>query len=498
MTEPRSNEDSRTSIPPVTVGPRTLAFLWSCAGVSTSYVLGASALERPLIGIPAGLWLIAGTVLGTHALTKRSETAERGSENSTSNAAAFLNRAQARLLAFNTATGLELPRWEAMENGLREVTRLPARTAQMFAPGVSRLIERRANRPVTVKVGVDLSESDTRRILGAAPSISAASGVRLSFVRVPAGALNTAREDLSGLDGLIRRGSDGDLFVFVPESPSHPASWFDWSIQPPLSFATVFPTRLDCAQVEFGRVDLSTPGNADLVAGLSAAAAVLSRSPHRVSGSAPWRRRALSNIDPEQGPVAEIFGELSRRFEAATKQNPAGLSDRTRLFDTAARIVSAWALLCDRTLPAERREHIAQLASEGLEQEPTQVLRLAAAQFAAGDDNAGLRSLLWARRCLRSSGAQCAVDPLAFIQSEIEHGRAGGLSIGRVAAGLALLWGTGELGRGNYLRDDIADDLRHSNWLAGRDQDIALIDHVMNELDSAEHQDSELLLRRAA
>ena len=164
----------------------------------------------------------------------------------------------------------------------------------------------------------------------------------------------------------------------------------------------------------------------------------------------------------------------------------------------ATLLVSAWALLCDRTLPAERREHIAQLASEGLEQEPTQVLRLAAAQFAAGDDNAGLRSLLWARRCLRSSGAQCAVDPLAFIQSEIEHGRAGGLSIGRVAAGLALLWGTGELGRGNYLRDDIADDLRHSNWLAGRDQDIALIDHVMNELDSAEHQDSELLLRRAA
>jgi hypothetical protein len=128
--------------------------------------------------------------------------------------------------------------------------------------------------------------------------------------------------------------------------------------------------------------------------------------------------------------------------------------------------------------------NLASLACEGFEKHAPQVLRLAAAQFAAGHDDDALRSLQWGVRVLRSSNAECTVDPLAFVQSEIELGQPGGLSTGRIAAGLALLWATTETSRHPFLRDDLTDDLRHAGWLMGRDHDRAVLERVMLTLEA--------------
>ena len=93
----------------------TLAFLVDSGVVLR--MLGASTRERPLIGIPAGLWLIAGTVLGTHASRSDPDCGAEGEQHIQRRRVS--QSLQARLLAFDTATGLELPRWDAVENGLR-------------------------------------------------------------------------------------------------------------------------------------------------------------------------------------------------------------------------------------------------------------------------------------------------------------------------------------------------------------------------------------------
>ena len=88
-----------------------------------------------------------------------------------------------------------------------------------------------------------------------------------------------------------------------------------------------------------------------------------------------------------------------------------------------------------------------------------------------------------------------AVDPLAFIRVRSSMGvRAAIDQTRRRGAGPSV--GHGRARARNYATT--SPTTCALELAAGRDRDIALIDHVMNELDDGGHQDSELLLRRAA
>jgi hypothetical protein len=119
-------------------------------------------------------------------------------------------------------------------------------------------------------------------------------------------------------------------------------------------------------------------------------------------------------------------------------------------------------------------------------------------QIATGQAEAGIRSLLWARRRLAANAVDCAVDPLPFVQSEIAMACNNDLSLGRVAAGLTLLFATSPVANHPYLREDLADDLNHAGWLSGRSSDRELLMRVMRELETAEQRDEASSLRRAA
>ena len=507
------HSDERHTVPPAhsAIGPRTLAMLWSCAGVCTGYVLGMQSLAEPALGLPLGAWLVGGSIALSHIAASRAAAGSASSRfplrRSIANTVTFLQPCEDRLERL-WDSGTDALGWGRIESLTQRAATLPLRAARSVrtlehVSPLARLREGSVDGVKSLRIGVDLNDADASHLINAGAG-TLNSSLRIQWVRTPAGAFNSAREDLRGLDALVRRkvdrpGDPGRTFAFVPEDRDRPAGWFDWSIVPPLSFASLFPTRLDPAQVELGGANLGDPDQARLAAAMVVAAAAMGRADCRVRDGRWVARPSIGNPTDPTGPIASAMNNLCAAFETVTVKFAAHHQpDCPPFMRAAARLVGAWASTSDLALNADRREKLLTLAAEGMETEPQQVLRVAAGQFAVGNEQAGIRSLLWARRRLRATAAECAVDPLAFVQSEIELGRPGGMSLGRVAAGLTLLWSTCPPERHAYLREDLLDDLGHAGWLMGREQDRELLTRIMDELDRAEHSDHATTLRHAA
>lgn len=509
-----THSDERFTVTPApsAIGPRTVAMLWSCAGVCTGYVLGISAITAPVLGLPLGAWVVAGSVAATHLYTSRRRQRFDNNSRNTTSSTPLCHSATLPLSHFlppSLLSNISLPRWGSLERITSSAVTYPLRNAadavrnlETLNP-LSRLREASADGVKTLRIGVDLSDTDALHLMQAG-SRSLSGDLRIVWTRTTSGAFNAAREDLRGHDALIRRrldrpGDQPSAFAFIPEDCDHPAGWFDWNIVPPLSFASLFPTRTDPAQIELAGCNFSDPDQARLAAAMIVAAAAMGRADCRLRDSRWSARTPIGSLTDPRGHITAAMTDVVSAFETlATKLNTHGETETPAYFRAAARLIAAWASTNDFALNADHRDKLLALTAEGLETEPQQILRVAAAQFAVGNSDAGIRSLLWARRRLRATATECVVDPLPFVQSEIELGRPGTLSLGRVAAGLTLLWSTSTADKHAYLRDDLTDDLRHAGWLAGRDDDRATLMRVMDELDRAEQTDSTMPVRRAA
>lgn len=491
-----SNERSESGSFSLRAGPRTLTMLWSCAGVGTAYVLGVDWLSQSVAGVPAGLWLVGGS-LGLAELHVR-RTAAR-----------LVDRCSNGLLgghwgrpSIDTSGHWAWPRgltgedlrstlgvWFGREGGVEERARASESLVARLGIGSVDGIQ-------TVRIGVDLTE---REFAALVPSGNTnewlTPDVRVKWVRVPAGQFSSTREELqqSGrLDAIVRRQAGGSVFAFFPERQGRPSAWLDWAAEQPLSYPGVFPSRFDAAQVELAGWSPKDVVQTSLARAMIVAGAVLSRTSARMKSARLFKDRTLDDPARAGGVGDHAMRSLAAAFLDYARRpfpRPTDSVASCGLSHAAGRLLAVWASASESTLGATDREALLIAATEGLEHEPVQVLRLSAAQIAAGQDDQGIRSFLWARRRLRTAGAECESEPLAFVQSEIELGRPGGLSLGRIAAGLTLLWATCPAERSDYLRDDVRDDLRHSGWLRGREQDLALIERVMDELVRADRED---------
>lgn len=478
--------------------------LWSCAGAGTAFVLGVDWLAEPVAGVPAGLWLVGGAI-GLAELHARG-IAERWARGLTAGRGGWGG------LALPSLPWLSLGGWgwprgfkgDELRSAFTDITR----RAGSGLSGGTRLGEKLGLGSVdgvqTVRIGVDLTEREFKE-LAPEESVSPwiAPGVRVRWFRVPSGQFSAAREDLAAhkLDALVRRQIGGSVFAFFAERPGKPAAWLDWNADLPLSYPGLFPSRFDAAQVELAGWTAADGSTNAVARELVTSGAVLSRTAARLKPARVFKDRTLDGPEVAEGVSDRALHALADAFLDYARRpfpRPAASAEQPGLIQAAGRLLAAWASSNEQTLGASDREALLTAASEGMEHEPVQVLRLATAQFAAGQDEQGMRSLLWARRRLRSAGSECVSEPLAFVQSEIEMGRPGGLSLGRIAAGLTLLWATSPAEQADYLRDDISDDLRHSGWLSGRKDDLAVIERVMNELERADANEFELRPSMAA
>ncbi len=87
-----------------------------------------------------------------------------------------------------------------------------------------------------------------------------------------------------------------------------------------------------------------------------------------------------------------------------------------------------------------------------------------------------------AERVIRERGEGPILDPLAFIEAEIELGLPGPVTFGRVAVGLCLVCATTEDAKPDYVCDDVVEEMRYSGWLIGRDADRRVLIELLRAL----------------
>lgn len=450
-------------------------FSASCIAVATAAYLGVHGLKSHIIGLPAGLWLIALLQL-----------------------AAYLRRRHARALAATgeaptrdltprlAAEALDLP----LVIGSAAAAALDSMRASATALGLSTdgisSLERRLGdsldasawpmRPI--RVGIDV----VPELFEALTEAPAATGAPVQWVRVPSGRDDDHDLRRFHLDAIVRQQGHGPVRVATAETDGLDAAWFDWSAPRPLSYASIFPLRVDAAILHLGEIDPASRDEVTLAASLVRTIATLSRSPARLTladrlrGRRPVCRGSLrpgrAPTGPSESCLLELTGLITRPADRT--------SDARR---AAARVVGAWLASTDARLELDVRRRGIDAALDILGDEPETLLRAAALRLAAGDDDAAFDAVVRADRAISSRPDHAIHDHLAFLQAEFEMGTPGPLTLGRVGAGIVLAAASSPPDRLAYVRSDIMDDIRYSSWLVGRDQDQALLVRLFSVLE---------------
>lgn len=298
---------------------------------------------------------------------------------------------------------------------------------------------------------------------------SGSGGVQFVVVRDAIG--DRAAFAALNLDALLVAAPLG-LKVLAREHKELEAGWFDWGSARPLSYPSVFPTRLDCAQAT---IDDGPMNEADLVLlrAIAEAVAAFSRVRARLTPQDRWRGRKA--ID-ERG----IGDEAMERLASALQR--AALGEVRSAHRAAARVLSAWVIRDQPGALASRERQLAELCARCAGQEAEVMLRLGAARLADMDDAGGRQALLAADRMLRTRPTLPGMDNSAFVQAELDQGRHDPRTVGRVAAGVVLACATLPVERLVFSQGDLLEEMRFSQWLVGRDQDRSLLHHLTREL----------------
>jgi hypothetical protein len=488
------------------VGPVTSFVVGSCALAATGAMLGADWLKVQSLGTPAGVWVILG---GIGLIQSRTYFKARRAAEPSTPSSAVAPRPSDRRRPFASSESVASPSRASCEPPLAGAAGLvpadPVTSALLTAAGsiadgflaVSRFGS--VSRAGTDRLEETLSEWHDRHAWPTRPlrigldvtrevseSLTAAPGaLPVEWVEIDPGLDDQADCRARSLDALVRQPAYGPLRVAAAEREGRDAAWYDWSVPPPMSYASVFPFRVDSAGFACQDKDWIEHNEAPLLRLLIETGALLSRSPMRLSFSdrLRGRRPVTSSAQPDSKPaplngaVEACMFRLSRLLDASRRESRTSAAMRA-----AARVTSAWFSTSAGYFDLDTRTAAIETAAKVLD-EPESTLRLAAARFAAGDDDAGLAALLTGHRSIRERGIEPICDHLAFLQSEIENGTADPLTLGRVAAGMGLAYAAAPVDRVEYLKEDLMDDLRYAGWLLGRDNDRALLVRVLQTLE---------------
>ena len=291
------------------------------------------------------------------------------------------------------------------------------------------------------------------------------------------------------LDAVVEFTDAGRLRVNTFTRPGFEAGWFDWSGERPLSYASVFPCRIDCERLE---VELSETDSPGMVAATIVAAAWSSRAPARLTLEDRLKgrcvgspvQRSVHRLEPWK-PVVDHIERSMRRLVLAVINAEAHRTESmapTQIERAAARATSAWLATWTGQMPdGQRREGIEACASIAGD-EAEVALRLAAARLACGSDASGFDALERADRMLRTRTLIPGIDQFAFIQAELATQMQTPLAVGRVAAGACMIGATMSADKFVHFKDDVLDELKHSQLLVGRDQDHRLLVEVFRTL----------------
>ncbi|MCC6950518.1 MAG: hypothetical protein IT433_03635 [Phycisphaerales bacterium] len=290
-------------------------------------------------------------------------------------------------------------------------------------------------------------------------------------------ALHTLRMDV-----LITPDAEGGFVFRTPELPDHEAAWYDWGMPRPISYPSLFPTRLDAANVTLA----PSPAGEDamLMRLLAETLGTLSRHQARLDLTDRLLGRRPMELNPgtcnslrQFSPTSDIMGRLAAHLTSHLADFRTGATP-TSGERAAARVLGAWAAAWPGSIDDATRRASMETAARVCADEAETMMRLAAVRFGCLDDDLGLEALQRALRLMQPDRVVLQNDPAAFLAAELAAGEPGPWTIGRLAVGVALMCATTPGEKCSYFRDDLADDLAHSPILVGRDQDQLLLRRV--------------------
>jgi hypothetical protein len=496
--------------------------------VLVAVALGADWLTHPLLGLPVGLWVIAlGFVLmravaaRTHEAKVRRTTIEFDNKPLASTAQPVQTAQAASPVGAMPSDVAPSGRADRHAHRTRRskttayTTLAPAidsvaAVARRFGPTILRDPDRfsdvretiidkldRSRWPAApVRIGLDLPWAFAQAILSA-PGVA-----NVRFEPVDASFDDETMLRRAGFDAIIRQTNAGPTRIVTPEHDGLEAGWFDWARPTPLSYASVFPSRIDPNLITFAGLSSVDDRQARTIRLLAEAAALLSRTParlgltDRIRGRRPidfrLNRWDGESIAPHAAALHAVLEQLGEIVVHAEK------GDRSPALAAAARATSAWFVTADWFACEETRRRVIESAVRVLPDEPEPALRAVAVEFADLDDDAAMETVVRAEAVMREHAHLTVADTGAFVQSEIDCGVAGPLTVGRVAAGICMMCALTEPAKLQFYRQDLTEDLRFAPWLLGRDADARVLIEVVRTIERARGQKPSFTLTTAA
>lgn len=474
-------------------GPRTTVLVGACVLVMTAYTLGFDWLASTLIGVPMGLWAIGLAMLFAqyrHQMEQERLSDAADAVDAPAAVRAATGASLRRLPRLNlSGVKLALPSADRV-SGVLELVGVPVGSVDHARRRIADVRSKVMPPHGTLRIGVDLAESDAKELIAYGLHEQNV-GVPVEWVKARSGLVTDVENDMAaaGLDVLIRRERRGDINIFVAEHPERPAAWPDWGQPLPLGYPGVFPPRVDPARVVLAGCDLHVESHATLAAQMVLACAMLARVPGRAgapAGNAISRviagRVSMPELIEPDGPLASMMRRIARSVAGVRRTDSGATPGFAR---AAARACSACLSSMESRVAIDATLDAVSTATELVGDEPESLLRLAAVQVAAGEIADAHQSLAGACAMLRRFDRRCDADPMAFIMSEVEVGTPGRMTLGRIAAGIGLLWGTTPRESQDHIREDLMDDLAHAGWLRDRPEEVNLLKGVLAALEGA-------------
>jgi hypothetical protein len=459
--------------------------------------LGAEWLKAHSLGMPVGLWLIGIAGLGALAYQQRQRHRfEHLALTPTDHAVDAQSRSAqpTRRVQVESTSPLEVDLvplaqrwWWSMARPLYSTLLGDAAVEQREHRWIEKLDGSPAmGRPL--RIGLDVPGKFALNLAHAAHEHILAP---VQFVPIEVTSDGAAECREQKLDAVMLVDRERRLVIQTLEHDEHDAAWFDWAQSLPISYASVFPSRIDASRITLDTIDTlddQSPEAWWLIVSTLVSAAALARSPRRLTlrDRLDGRRSMVgypTYATPGTANVPAAESELLSLARLAESMASGGQKSQT--LTSVLRALSGWMCVADTWTDARLRRRLVEAAAQATPEDVAVLLRLAAVRFADGDDISGFESLLRADKALRGSDQLVPISHLEFVQSEIDLGSESLMTLGRVAAGICLACAAEPDDRLDFIREDIMDDARYSSWLSGRDQDAAVLLRVFKMLKHA-------------
>lgn len=345
----------------------------------------------------------------------------------------------------------------------------------------------------SVRIGVLTPGAWSESLMAMPASSSASPWIDIEWISCPTNghALSACRD--YKLDAVVQSLRDDGFGVYTCEHPGKSAALTSWSEDGPLSYAGLFPLRVDASSLMLSGVE---PAEMGLARSLLVAMAVCSRHPQRLTAWDVIGGR-LPTTSREAWPkhVATVRGDCHWTLQAmrhvarelvSVLENRAGVTaaanaTASMTVRAAARCISAWATSAVTAIHDQERHALTSLAMLACPEDAVIASRHCATLVAMGDDVAGRERLKQLTEMLAIRTFVEDIDHSAFVLGELAQ-CGSPLSTGRLAVGCCILANTLDARGFEYAREDLMDEIKRSGAMIEREADQAMVISLLRGL----------------